>query len=844
MVGFVDTHDNMKNFDQKFSGKDPGPYVGTVKFTDDPIRQGRLGVNIPELSLTNNPTINDCIWCQYLSPFYGAKSVEANTRSDPDSYKGTQHSYGMWFVPPDIDTQVLVIFAKGEQSVKKAFWIGCVQEPLTNHQVPGYGSSSDTIRSKQDARELAKSGQTNYGTDFLPVGEKNRKMLGEAQTEEFANSLQYPINDILADQLMTQGLVADPIKGTTSSSARRESPSQVFGINTPGRVLPDSRKKNIGPEGAEVRPDRAPGHSFVMDDGAVDGTNQLTRLRTASGHQLLMHDTAGVVYIANGSGTAYIEMTSAGINLYSGIGGINMRTHGDFNLHSDTNINLHAGQSIRMSASGTDEVKYNEKDIAVQKGLKTTSDIKSPRIPGQIIQSSDLNFTMGDQGVFVSSQSGVIQSYAKSAISSHTPGSQLHGASGVFHVQGKQVHLNAPMGRPGSGGGGITQWGPSWLTPEETGMQVRDEGDVNLNAKGSQPLKPFTTKTKTTVHKLVTHEPMPSFQGITGDGIIPDTPAAKAEWLKRAKTPGTPEFLKNQLRLSENKALREAQAQADKLQYLKKVMGASTDGAKAKKLLSDFTLNYNELYGITEMVDLKFDIKDSISEQFKAFDVNSDVKDLANSLTSQVIDNFTGVSKDLFKDNVFVNSAGELFTLGKDTFEGIGGGFDLANSSLNAVKGLKNNLSAGNIPATISNLSSITQNYKSVIGGKIVGIDQIKGLATKAGLFNAFDAQLSGQNFLQNVGTNIGLKLGSLGKSIKSAFSGFKGLSDARLKQDIKLVGKSPSGINIYSFKYKHTDGTYEGVMAQEVPWAREMTDTGYYVVDYGKVDVEFRRLH
>jgi len=302
--------------------------------------------------------------------------------------------------------------------------------------------------------------------------------------------------------------------------------------------------------------------------------------------------------------------------------------------------------------------------------------------------------------------------------------------------------------------------------------------------------------------------------------------------------------LSNQIRLSPDGPLREAQAQADKLQYLKKVMGASTDGAKAKKLLTDFTLNYNDFYGISEMSNLPFDIKDSISEQFKGFDINSDVKDLANSLTSQVIDNFTGVSKDLFKDNVFVNSAGELFTLGKDTFEGIGGGFDLANSSLNAVKGLKGNLSAGNIPATISNLSSITQNYKSVIGGNIVGINQIQGLATKAGLFNASAAQLGGQTFLQNVGQNIGLKLGSLGKSIKSAFSGFKGFSDARLKEDIKLVGKSPWGINIYSFKYKHTDGTYEGVMAQEVPWAREMTDTGYYVVDYGKVDVEFRRLH
>ena len=807
MVGFVDTHDNMKNFDQKFSGKDPGPYVGTVKFVEDPIRQGRLGVNIPELSRTNNPTIDDCIWCQYLSPFYGAKSVEANTRADPDSYKGTQHSYGMWFVPPDIDTQVLVIFAKGEQSVKKAFWIGCVQEPLTNHQVPGYGSSSDTIRSKQDAKELAQSGQTNYGTDFLPVGEKNRKMLGEAQTEEFANSLQYPINDILADQLMTQGLVADPIKGTTSSSARRESPSQVFGINTPGRVLPDSRKKNIGPEGAEVRPDRAPGHSFVMDDGAVDGTNQLTRLRTASGHQLLMHDTAGVVYIANGSGDAYIEMNRDGrIHLYSGIGGIAMRTRGDFNLHADLNINMHANGQIRMSSAK------------------------------EMIQSADAILTIGEKGVLQSSPSGGIQSYAKSAISSFTEGPQLHGAKSQMHLAGAQVHMNSTKAS--------SLWGPTWLTKEKIGMQLREEGDVKLASKGSQPLKPFTAKTKTTVHKLITHEPMPNFQAITADGIIPDTPAAKAEWLKRAKTPGTPEFLSNQIRLSPDGPLREAQAQADKLQYLKKVMGASTDGAKAKKLLTDFTLNYNDFYGISEMADLPFDIKDSISEQFKGFDINSDVKDLADSLTSQVIDNFKGVSTDLFKDNVFVNSAGELFTLGKDTFEGIGGGFDLANSSLNAVKGLKGNLSAGNIPATISNLSSITQNYKSVIGGNIVGINSIQSLATKAGLFNASAAQLGGQTFLQNVGQNIGLKLGSLGKSIKSAFSGFKGFSDARLKEDIKLVGKSPSGINIYSFKYKHTDGTYEGVMAQEVPWAREMTDTGYYAVDYGKVDVEFRRLH
>jgi len=56
----------------------------------------------------------------------------------------------------------------------------------------------------------------------------------------------------------------------------------------------------------------------------------------------LMHDTEGVVYIANGSGKAFIEMERDGtISVFSDAG-INMRTKHDFNLHSDMNINMHA----------------------------------------------------------------------------------------------------------------------------------------------------------------------------------------------------------------------------------------------------------------------------------------------------------------------------------------------------------------------------------------------------------------------------------------------------------------------------------------------------------------------
>jgi len=67
--------------------------------------------------------------------------------------------------------------------------------------------------------------------------------------------------------------------------------------------------------------------------------------------------------------------------------------------------------------------------------------------------------------------------------------------------------------------------------------------------------------------------------------------------------------------------------------------------------------------------------------------------------------------------------------------------------------------------------------------------------------------------------------------------------SDIRLKDDINLVGKSPSGINIYTFKYKGDDKKYQGVMAHQVPHASIVNDKGYLMVDYNKLDVEFKEI-
>ena len=57
-------------------------------------------------------------------------------------------------------------------------------------------------------------------------------------------------------------------------------------------------------------------------------------------------------------------------------------------------------------------------------------------------------------------------------------------------------------------------------------------------------------------------------------------------------------------------------------------------------------------------------------------------------------------------------------------------------------------------------------------------------------------------------------------------------------------VGTSPSNINIYKFNYINSPIIYTGVMAHEVPWASEKHSNGYLMVDYNKIDVDFRRLN
>lgn len=70
-----------------------------------------------------------------------------------------------------------------------------------------------------------------------------------------------------------------------------------------------------------------------------------------------------------------------------------------------------------------------------------------------------------------------------------------------------------------------------------------------------------------------------------------------------------------------------------------------------------------------------------------------------------------------------------------------------------------------------------------------------------------------------------------------SALLGAIKFSDERLKEDIKKVGETEGGSNIYQYRYKGSPMMEMGVLAQEHPEARMIDpDTGFYKVDYRMV--------
>jgi hypothetical protein len=358
-----------------------GPYLAEVRGHVDTTYMGRLEValiqNIPNIYKTTNYSQGNLYVVRYLSPFYGVTSYEFQG-NDPTRFNDVQKSYGMWMIPPDIGTTVMVIFVDHDDS--QGYWIGCVQDENQNHMVPGIAASSETFLTPEQRR--------HYGTDYLPVAETLKGNLG----------VRKPVHPF-ADRLRAQGLLTDTVRGVTSSGARREVPSQVFGISTPGPLDTSGPTNQIGHNKKQIVPvSRLGGSTFVMDDGDINGENELVRIRTRTGHQILLHNSQDLIYIANSGGTAWIELTSNGkIDVYAH-DSVSIHTDADFNFRADRDVNIEAGRNLNISVGKAMTMQSTKYDLIV------TGD-------GNLLFTGNVNQTVKNDFIFTAGASYNISAY-------------------------------------------------------------------------------------------------------------------------------------------------------------------------------------------------------------------------------------------------------------------------------------------------------------------------------------------------------------------------------------------------------------------------------------------------
>ena len=370
-----------------------GPYLARIVNHLDPTYMGALEVTLlrSQGNIVGDDTQTYVVKC--AMPFFGYTGYEfmgnnSASNNTLDGFSDTQKSYGMWFVPPDVGVNVLVMFVDGDPA--QGYWMGCVPSRYANHMVPAIaGSQLNDCDSKDKAK---------YNTSQpLPVAEINRRLNSTVQ-EIDVKKIKRPVHPI-ADRFLEQGLLDDDIRGVTTSSSRREVPSMVFGISTPGPLdrRPGAKKsivgKHQGPSPTPIPVSRLGGTQFVMDDGDeryqrathagkgpvkyVDASagekgeptipyNEYFRVRTRTGHQILMHNSEDLIYISNSRGTAWVELSSNGkIDIFSE-DSISIHSKNDLNIRSDRDINMEAGRNINIKATAeyqSQDKLYESKNI-------------------------------------------------------------------------------------------------------------------------------------------------------------------------------------------------------------------------------------------------------------------------------------------------------------------------------------------------------------------------------------------------------------------------------------------------------------------------------------------------
>ena len=368
-----------------------GFYIGTVMDDADDQRMGQVWVYIPAFSgkrlnegaIPTEGTVPDrktgqlefdqkqrlgWIQCYPLMPFFGSDGNRVKNSNGRKAYgDGDVSSYGFW-ANPRIGDQVGILFSHGD--VARAYWIGAVPKYYSNFSTPSItGINQDTI--DPNVLEASLGGKKIPKDALVPSLEKTRDISGVVGAKRRFDDV-YPARTYLGNLLLT-GLINDSFRGAGLSSSRRESPSYVTGLKSPGwdynseqsNVNATDGKKFDGtkvgeqPSGATSRSRylglSSEGHQFVMDDHP---DNQSIRIRTSAGSQIYFNDggTTGeapndaFIYISTAKGKVWIELQDDGDMHVYGAGSGSFHFERDINFTAGGSVNIEAGAGLNFKA--------------------------------------------------------------------------------------------------------------------------------------------------------------------------------------------------------------------------------------------------------------------------------------------------------------------------------------------------------------------------------------------------------------------------------------------------------------------------------------------------------------
>ena len=333
--------------------EEKGIVIGEIKANAHPASMGNISVFV-ETFADKSRENERSQWRQvrYCTPFYSRTEVLGSG----DNAIVTKNTAGMVYPCPDIGTKVLCFFPEGRN--QDGFWFACAPDTYMMQSLPEPALTSNITTEPGQIRGTKAPGGEFNDIDFK-TDKKANYLTPKRAFDFFTHSI-----------LKTQGIDQDEIRGLTSSNYMRETPSELFGITTKGRRVDKTgldiaeNKAVIGKlksnatliksegDAVEGRVGRKQGHSLVMDDGDIEGNNNLIRFKTAAGHQILMHDTEDLIYIGNSKGTSWVQMDAEGqLDIYSR-SNINLRSR-NINMHADSSIKMFAGNNIQIVAGNT-----------------------------------------------------------------------------------------------------------------------------------------------------------------------------------------------------------------------------------------------------------------------------------------------------------------------------------------------------------------------------------------------------------------------------------------------------------------------------------------------------------